>query len=96
MKGFRMLCLSSLGLLLFAGTALADYQPSQDTTLNLQVAPDLVQTSGITGQATFAAQEATHNLITKTTGQSVDHYYVWIYVNGEPAAAVDPLCGYDF
>lgn len=86
----RTLAITLISLLLTASLALADYKPEGDITLSLTLAPKLVKPSGWTGTTSFALQEGLHQFITEGTGQSVDHFYVWIYVNGEPVLALDP------
>lgn len=87
----RTLGLAFLGLILTTGPALAAHRAEHDITLNLTVAPSLLQPSGATGSGTYAAQEGAHQAVTHGTGQSVDHYYLWLYLNGQPVAAIDPL-----
>lgn len=90
----RIILISALALFLLGGTALADYQPGQDITLSATVAPQLLRTSGTTGARTFAGQEQAHNFLTRATGQSVDHSYIWVQLNGHKVLAVDPVCVY--
>lgn len=80
----RTVALVLLALALSPGTALG-------FSLNLKVAPSLLQPSGQTGQITYDLQEGAHSLITDQTGIAIPHYYVWVYVNGAPVAAVDPF-----
>lgn len=98
MRITRLLAAATCGVLLLAGTAFADYRPDQDVSVSVTVLPGVLpSTSGMgTGETTFALQEAAHETVTSETGQSVDHFYVWVYVNGEPVAAVDPLSPMDF
>lgn len=92
----RVLGVLVLCLTLTSGVALADYRPEGDITLSVTAAPQLVNLSGTsTGAGSFALQEWVHNAITSSTGQSVDHDYIWIVVNGQKVLAVDPFwCGY--
>lgn len=94
MRLLRILGALLTACMLFSGTAFAEYQSSQDVTLSVNLLPNLVSTSGSTGQTTFAVQEAVHSTLTSTTGQSVDHCYIWINVNGQPVLAVDPMTSY--
>jgi hypothetical protein len=91
----RIVLMTAVALFLLTGTALADYQAGQDSTLSLTALPQLVQTSSATGSITFAAQEQVHSTITGLTGQSIDHSYVWVAVNGQKVLAVDPVCVYN-
>lgn len=77
-----------LAQLLIAGVAGAAYNANNDLILNVNV-PVSVPTTNTAG-FTFNTQESVHNLLYKTSGASVDHYYIWIYFNGQPAAAIDP------
>lgn len=99
MKIVRILLSTMLGVLLLSGLAFADsgsYTSSYDIKINVELAPALIQTDGSTGEATFAIQESFHETLGSTTGQSVEHYYIWIYLNGKPVLAVDPFRSYDF
>lgn len=96
MKSLRFLVLTLCSLLLLAGSALADYQPEHDISVNVELAPELIQTDGSTGESSFAAQEGAHSTLTQSTGQSVSHYYIWIYLNGKPVLAVDPIRCYSY
>lgn len=83
----RVLGITLLGLSLTTGSALA----AGDLRLSLNLAPSLLKTSGSTGQATYAVQEGAHEVVTTLTGQSIEHSYIWIDVNGQPVAAIDPI-----
>ncbi|MDB4896599.1 MAG: hypothetical protein JWN15_2861 [Firmicutes bacterium] len=37
-------------------------------------------------------QGQVHSTVTGLTGQSVDHSYVWVDVNGQKVLAIDPVC----
>lgn len=74
--------------MLIAGAVSAAYKPQNDIILNVN-APVSVPTVN-TAAITFKAQEAVHSSLYQTTGVAVDHYYIWLYVNGQPVAAVDP------
>lgn len=91
-----MLGASVLLVLLLGSVAMADYDPARDQTVSVQVLPGTVTTTGDTGSLTFETQETVHSTVTDTSGTSVDHYYIWVDVNGTPVLAIDPLCGYDF
>jgi hypothetical protein len=84
----RIVLMTAVALFLLTGTALAD------STLSLTALPQLLQTSSATGSSTFAAQEQVHSTITGLTGQSIDHSYVWVELNGAQVLAVDPVCVY--
>jgi hypothetical protein len=84
----RMVLITAVALFLLSGTALAD------STLSLTALPQLVQTGSATGNITYAAQEQVHSTITDLTGQSIDHSYVWVELNGAKVLAVDPVCVY--
>lgn len=81
-------------VLALGSAAAAGYISDGDITLSVTVASELVQTSGDTGQTTFALQEGVHDSLADSTGQEVDHSYVWIQVNGEYILAVDPPRAY--
>jgi hypothetical protein len=68
----------------------SSYNSENDITLSVTVAEDQVQTSDETGEATFEAQEEAHQTFTDNSGEEVEHFYIWIEVNGNKVAAVDP------
>jgi Ca2+-binding RTX toxin-like protein len=76
--------------LLLVGAAFAEYDSSNDITVSVTVLEDEVKTSDETGEFTFEAQEGVHELITDTSGEEVDHSYIWIEVNGNKVLAIDP------
>ncbi len=90
MRHYRWITMSILLVCLMSGIGHAAYLSNQDEKVSVTVAPSLLTTSGSTGQTTFQTQEALHNQLSSTSGISVDHYYTWIYLNGEPVLAVDP------
>jgi hypothetical protein len=73
---------------LLAGTAGAAYNPQDDQTVNITVPVQLPALN--TAEASFNAQQSLNQTISNTTGTSVDYYYIWINVNGQPVLAVDP------
>jgi hypothetical protein len=90
-KLFMMLAILFISLnVLFVDKASAAYDSSSDLTVSVTVLEDVIQTSDTTGDFTFKAQEDLHQLITNSTGQEIDHSYVWIKVNGHKLLAVDP------
>lgn len=91
MKLTRSLALALAGLVLSTGSALAAYRSDRDITLNLTLAPSLIKPSGTTGTSTYTLQEGTHQTVTESTGLEVDHYYIWVNLNGESILAVDPF-----
>jgi hypothetical protein len=95
MKLLRVLGVICFCLTLASGMAIADYQPGHDLIVPVNAAPSLLNFDGSTGAASFALQEGAHTAITNSSGQSVDHFYVWVYVNGQPVLAVDP-CWVDY
>ncbi|KIL37615.1 hypothetical protein SD71_03155 [Cohnella kolymensis] len=74
--------------MLIAGAVSAAYKPQNDWTINLSV-PVSVPTAD-TAALTFTTQQAVHSTLFQATGASVDYYYIWLNVNGEPVAAIDP------
>lgn len=91
MKIARMVAGFLLAVSLTSGSAMAGYLSGSDKTLSITLLPGLVQTSSSTGQLTFALQEGVHNTLTGTTGAEVDHYYLWVEVNGQQVLAIDPI-----
>ena len=43
-----------------------------------------------TAQKSFEVQENTIKLIENRLGTEIDHYYIWLTVNGEPVLGIDP------
>jgi hypothetical protein len=87
----RFILLVSLLLIvqvLFAGFASASYNPQNDKSINLYL-PINVPIKG-TASLTFNLQQAAQKTVSNTTGLSVDYFYIWVNVNGQPIAAVDP------
>jgi hypothetical protein len=74
--------------LLIAGVAGAAYNAQDDMKVNVNVPVSLpsLNTAGFT----FYTQESVHSSLYNTSNVSVDHSYIWIYVNGKPVAAIDP------
>jgi hypothetical protein len=72
------------------GAAFAEYDSSGDITVSVNVLEDQVETSDSTGEFTFETQEGAHDSLTDTSGQEVDHSYIWLEVNGSRVLAVDP------
>lgn len=91
MKAVRMFAVLGLLLVLTSGVAQAGYLSGSDKKVSLNLAPSLIKPSGDTGEATFKLQEGAHDLLTSSTGAEVDHYYLWVELNGENVLAVDPL-----
>lgn len=91
MKALRMMAVLGLLLVATTGVAQAKHRSERDITLSVDAAPSVLQFSGRTGQASYEAQEGVHNLLTRSTGAEVDHYYFWVEVNGQKVLAVDPI-----
>lgn len=90
MRGIKLMVASTVLLAMTSGVGHAAYRSEQDRTVSLTVAPTVISTDGSTGAATFRLQEAAHKAVKKRTGAEVDHYYFWVYINGQPVLAVDP------
>lgn len=89
----RMLLVALLALILqvfWVGAASAEYKSEYDITISVTILEDYIETSDSTGEATFEIQESAHEEITDSTGQEVDHSYIWLEVNGSKVLAVDP------
>jgi hypothetical protein len=90
-KRLMLLVASVLAVqLIGASSIFAEYQAENDITLSVTVAEGTLQTSDSTGQETFSIQEGAHEELKETTGQEVDHSYIWIEVNGHKIFAIDP------
>jgi hypothetical protein len=73
---------------LFAGFASASYNPNNDKSVNI-TAPAALPTTK-TASLTFNLQQSVQQTISSSTGTSIDYFYIWVNVNGEPIAAIDP------
>jgi hypothetical protein len=80
--------LLSMILVLFSGVASAQYNSQDDQTINVNVPINLPNLN--TAMFTFNTQESIHQSVFKLTDTSVNHFYIWINVNNQPVAAVDP------
>jgi hypothetical protein len=70
----------------------SSYNDDNDITVDITVLEDDIQTSDSTGEFTFEAQEDAHQMFTESSGEEVQHSYIWIEVNGSKILAVDPPC----
>jgi hypothetical protein len=68
--------------------ASANYNQADDIILNVN-APISVPNLN-TGTLTFGSQEQVHQILFGATSTSIDHSYIWIYINGKPVVAIDP------
>lgn len=75
--------------ILGAGSASAAYLPEYDTTISINTGLELVIPID-TASLSFQLQEALHNTITENTGIEIDHYYIWIELDGQQVLAIDP------
>ena len=86
--------LAVLTLVVGLSVAFADYNPTQDVHVNVNTGAGKKVTDalpiGKVGKTLFQAQEGVHNTVSKTTGTSVNHSYIWIGVNGQ-SVPVDPF-----
>jgi CHASE3 domain sensor protein len=79
--------------LLTVGVAGAAYNAENDITLSIQTGTGDIITLPLTddqAQQMFEAQENIHQKIQELTGLGVDHWYIWIEVDGVKVLAVDP------
>jgi hypothetical protein len=79
---------------LWVGVVSADtgYNADNDITLSVTVAEDYIETSDSTGDATFEAQESVHQTFADSSGEEVEHFYIWVEINGSKVLAIDPPC----
>lgn len=85
---FALLLATSIGLVF------AEYRPEYDVyiTVDDELLQAAAETYGIgaVGWELFGLQEGAHEAVTDTTGQGVDHYYIWVCVGGE-CVPIDPF-----
>ncbi len=77
---------------LFAGLAGAAYLKGSDKKISINTGLNLSSPIN-TGETSFQLQEAAHNDLTTATGAEVDHYYLWVELDGQDVLAVDPAKG---
>lgn len=77
---------------LYSANAEAAYQQDSDITISINTGLNLTIPFNL-GEKTFNLQEDVHNIITKSTGLEVDHYYLWLEVDGEKVIGIDPAKG---
>lgn len=75
---------------LFVGVAGAKYVKQSDKTISINTGLNLYIPLN-TGETTFELQEAIHDNVQSTTGLEVDHYYLWVELDGNNIAGVDPI-----
>jgi hypothetical protein len=80
---------------LFVGLVGAEYQSENDIVLSIDTGVDVIAfpLTEEEAQMMFDAQENVHEVISDFTGFEVDHYYIWIEVDGERVLAIDPPAG---
>jgi hypothetical protein len=94
MKHVPRLLLAVLAAVALTGVAVAEYNPDNDIHLrvnnkSLNKVAKAVELKS-TGDELFDTQEGAHATATDTTGQEVDHYYIWICL-GDSCVPVDPF-----
>jgi type IV secretory pathway VirB10-like protein len=83
--------LALLAQVFTAGIAGAAYVPENDITISISTGQNAnLPLNEQTANEMFEAQEAIHTTITETSGQEIDHSYIWIEVDGKKILAVDP------
>jgi len=74
--------------------AFADGNRGRDVHFNVDTGPAKAVTHALpidaVGSTLYRMQEGAHRTVEQTTGTSVDHYYVWIGVDGQ-SVPVDPF-----
>ncbi|MBH0231314.1 hypothetical protein [Halobacillus yeomjeoni] len=87
------------GLLVFglilafsAGSVSAKYYKDSDKTVSVNTGQNLSYDYD-TAETSFELQEEAHDYLTDTSGAEVDHYYIWVEVDGQKVLAVDPARG---
>lgn len=96
MRLYRVAVIVALVLLTLTSTSLAAYRPEYDIRVSVTLLSGTLPSFAWLGDLTFDQQESVHDSGTAMTGTSVDHFYIWVDVNGEPWLAVDPMCSYEF
>jgi hypothetical protein len=75
---------------MFVGVAGAEYLKQSDKTISVNTGLGLYVPVN-TGKLTFKLQEAAHEQLQSTTGLDVDHYYLWVELDGNQVVGVDPI-----
>ena len=73
----------------FAGAAGAAYKKEWDKRISINTGHNLTIPID-TGKLSFELQEAVHNELTDSTGIEVDHFYLWVELDGQDILGVDP------
>lgn len=63
-----------------------DRKISINTGLNIHIPVN-------SGELSYELQEAIHENVTDTTGIEIDHYYLWIELDGQSIIGIDPIRG---
>jgi hypothetical protein len=75
---------------LFIGAASAAYLQSSDKTISINTGLNL-KTPLNTGSLTFKLQETVHDTLSSSTGLEIDHYYLWVELDGQQVIGIDPI-----
>jgi hypothetical protein len=73
----------------FVGAAGAAHVSDQDIIISIDSGLGL-EIPIESGEMSYELQEYIHNELLLLTGVEVDHYYIWLEVDGERVLAVDP------
>lgn len=94
MKVFLRLAVVLLIVSALTSLASAKYKPEHDIYINVdaEVLERIAAALALSelGDELFDAQEGAHATTTDTTGQEVDHYYIW-FCAGDQCIPVDPF-----
>lgn len=93
MKKLLLTLTIAVGLQTFsASVAGAEYVKESDKTISINTGLNIESPLNI-AKKSFLLQEAVHNNVTTTTGFEVDHYYIWLEVDGQTIVGIDPAKG---
>jgi hypothetical protein len=88
-KLFLSLAIAVALLPALSSKADAAYISESDKTISIQTGLNLNIPLNI-GESTFELQEGLQNVLTETTGVEVDHYYLWLELDGQKIVGIDP------
>ncbi|WP_078544776.1 hypothetical protein [Litchfieldia alkalitelluris] len=93
MKPFFFTCIFTLMVVFFSQPPATEaaYDASSDQTVSVTLLSNYIKPPGTVGTFSFSTQEEVHHSFKSVSGQEVDHYYIWIELNGVKVLAIDPI-----
>jgi hypothetical protein len=89
MKVLKSLFLVGLLMSFFAVSAFAEYNPAGDKYVDVNTGAG-VSIPTNSGEITYDATQAVHTNISEATGTDIEYSYIFVTVDGQRIAAIDP------